>query len=204
MKKEELKKIFKYIIIAVLIVTFSVRTVFVAANCVLVKIRYDNLFTEKAKNTENVEYFKELEDWLNERTNNIKEDMGDDYPALGTLIEQVSMYNSSYQIQEYIICLVLGSIIGIAVYMMKKDYKKTLHYIAIYILFFTILILFRIINYGLLAVGVPLVSSSISVIDLFEILGTTIIPYTVIYIAFCGIIYLINKKRAQKLNEYIK
>lgn len=200
MRKEEIKKLLKCIVISIVIVTFIVRTVFFAASCILVKIRYEKLFTEKALTTEYREYLKDLEEWFNEMQGGIKNELGEDYPETGVLVEKIGLYNSSYQIQEYISCIIFGTGIGIAVYIMKSDYRKILHYVAIYILLFTILVLIESIYFGLGTIAMPVVVATISIVQLFEFVIEGIIPYTVMYLLGCIVVYLINKKTT-KLNK---
>lgn len=207
MRKEEIKKILKYVVIAILIVSFFVRTVFVTSNYIEDKIRLGYLYEDKVQNIEYVEYLKWLEEWLVKGTEEVKDVLGEDYPATGAMIEQTNILNGVYEMQEFVICIISGTVIGMACYIMKKDYKKLIHYVAIHILFFTILILLMLTIGSLGEFGSAfgsLTFGSINIVDLLEITGITIVPYTVIYILICLIIHLINKKRIKSLNECIK
>ena len=207
MKKEEIKKILKYVVIAILIVSFFVRTVFVTSNYIEDKIRLGYLYEDKVQNIEYVEYLRWLEEWLVKGTEEVKDALGEDYPATGAMIEQTNILNGVYEMQEFVICIISGTVIGMACYIMKKDYKKLIHYVAIHILFFTILILLMLTIGSLGEFGSAfgsLTFGSINIVDLLEMTGITIIPYTVIYILICLIIHLINKKRIESLNECIK
>lgn len=209
MKKEEAKKLLKNIIVSVLIVCFITNLTFITIEYINSKVSSNYLFTEKYTDEGYIMYLEDIEMWIEMVSKNVMDTTGvnkENYPVTGATVEMLTVLNGTYQMQMLVLSVLVGIIVGVVYYIMKKDYKKIVHYIALFVAMFlllTMLICLAIMVIDNIGTS-TLYARAIGYIDYMDIIETTIIPYTVIYILVCLIVHLINKKRAEKLNEYIK
>lgn len=209
MKKEEIKKLVKSILIWMLIVCFVTSGVFTTIEYINSKVRSDYLFSEKYVDEKYIMYLEDIEDKIAQASETIDEVAGVDpetYPVTGAAIEMLTVLDGIYEMQMLAISALVGLIVGVVHYIMKKDYKKIVHYIALYLAILLVLnMLIALVTMAIDNIGVSaLYEMAIGYIDYIDLIETTIIPYTIGYILICIIIYLINKKRTEKFNEYIK
>lgn len=209
MKKGEIKKILKSIIVSILIVCFITNLTFITIEYINSKVSSNYLFTEKYTDERYVMYLEDIENWIEMASKNITDTTGaneENYPVTGATVEMLTVLNGTYQMQMLVLSVLVGLIVGVVYYTMKKDYKKIVHYIALFVAMF--LLLTMLICLAIMAIDnigtSTLYVRAIGYTDYMDIIETTIIPYTVIYILGCLIIHLVTKKRAEKLNEYIQ
>lgn len=203
MKKGIIKKLLKYIGVAILVTYFILN-----ASITLVDYAYAKSYI--FADLQSAETRLELASDLLEIEDAVKQNMASyedsELPALGAAVATIRYARNYYVFEVLVLSIILGVIIGVLAYIIKNiECKKLVHYIVIYFLLLVVLsAICMIVTDSVNTTFRDMVVTSlygISMEGFFDNILVIGLPYTVIYILVCVSLYMISKYKVRNLND---
>lgn len=203
MKKENVKRLLKCILLSVLVVYFVLSVVVSIDAFAHAKFIFSEAKTTEEKATLITE-LKELENTVNENMNSYEDT---EFSTMGAAIATVSYARDYYALDTLKFSIILGIIIGILSYILKYvECKKVVHYIVVYVLLLVLLVMaWMIVSWSIqgLQQNFAMLSAlaQINLESFLDILLVIAVPYTLIYLIVCLVISRVAKDKTEELNN---